>query len=372
VSAPSPHPEARPASDGDDWIVDAHLDLASNALQANRDLRESVQVLRVREAGEAGPGRGRNTVALPELRAGGVRLCFGTLLARSSGRPRPHVDFDSVEQANAVAHGQLAYYRAMERSGHMHLIADGSALDAHAAAAAGGEAALPLGVMVVMEGADPIIQPEDVHAWAADGLRALSLAHYGPGRYAGGTGTGNGLTKLGRALLRELPSAGVALDLVHLADAGFWQSLEAFSGPVHVSHANCRALVPNQRQLTDDQVRAVVERGGVIGVALDAWMLVPGWVKGKTTPVGVRLERVLDHIAHMCELVGGTHGVGIGSDLDGGYGTEQTPEDLDTVADLARLGTMLRLRGFSAEDVSRVLHGNWLRWMRESLAGSPS
>ena len=350
-----------------DWLVDAHLDLAWNALQWNRDLREPVAVLRVREATEAGPGRGRNTVALPDLRAGGVRLCFATVLARSSGTTRPHVDFASFEQANAVALGQLAYYRALERGGHVRVLTDLAALDAHVAGIDRGDG--PLGVVLAMEGADPILDPDDAATWAAAGLRLVGLAHYGPGRYAGGTGTSGGLTDLGRALLPRLAEAGIALDVTHLSDPAFWEAIEAFEGPVHVSHGNCRALVPNQRQLSDDQIRAVVARGGVIGAALDAWMLEPGWVKGRSRREGVDLERVADHVAHVCELAGSTAHAGIGSDLDGGFGTEQSPEGLETVADLARIGPLLAARGFGVEDVRKVLHGNWVRWVRGVWGG---
>jgi membrane dipeptidase len=368
VSTPGEEPD-RPRSP---WILDAHLDLAANALQGSRDLRESAQVLRVREAAEAGPGRGASTVALPELREGRVAICFATLLARSSGTPRAGVDFASAEQANAIAWGQLAYYRALERGGHARVLCDRAALDAHVAAteASRGADAPPLGVVVAMEGADPILSPDDVGEWVAAGLRTVGLAHYGPGRYAGGTGTGSGLTDLGRALLPVLAAAGVALDLTHLSDAAFWQAIEAFEGPVHVSHANCRALVPHGRQLSDDQIRAVVVRGGVIGVALDAWMLVPGWVKGVTLRDGVRqrdgvsLAHVVDHIDHVCQVAGGPAHVGIGSDLDGGFGTEQAPRDLDTIADLAVLAPLLAGRGYAAEDVTAIMHGNWVRWAR--------
>lgn len=349
------------------WIVDAHLDLGWNALGWNRDLRDPVHVLRVREAADAGPGRGRNTVALPDLRRGGVRLCFGTLLARTSGVRRPHVDWDSAEQANASAHGHLAYYRALERGSHVSLIGDLATLERHVARVESGDDT-PLGLVVAMEGADPILAPEDVADWAADGLRLLGLAHYGPGRYAGGTGTDTGLTDLGRALLAALPGAGVVLDLTHLSDRAFWQALERTEGPVHVSHGNCRALVPNQRQLDDDQIRTVAARGGVIGVALDAWMLEPDWVKGVSRPDRVTLERVVDHIEYVCTLTGGVAAVGIGSDLDGGFGREQSPGDLETVADLSRLAGLLAGRGFAPDEVDAVMHGNWLAFLRRCWA----
>ncbi|MCA1791281.1 MAG: membrane dipeptidase [Thioalkalivibrio sp.] len=370
------------------WILDAHLDLAWNALQWNRDLRESVHVLRVREAADTGPGRGRNTVALPELRAADVRICFATLLARVSGTPRAHVDFASAEQACAIAWGQLAYYRSLERGGHLRVLADVAGLrdhvpeaspadDVHGSASQASDVVsvprtLQLGVVVAMEGADPILAPDDVGTWAAAGLRTLGLAHYGFGRYAGGTGTGSGLTDLGRSVLPLMREVGLALDLTHLADTGFWQAIELFDGPVHVSHGNCRTLVPNQRQFGDDQIRAVADRGGVIGIALDAWMLAPGWVKGHSRRDDIGLERVVDHVDHVCTLLGDTRHVGIGSDLDGGFGTEQSPEGLETVADLRRLEGMLARRGYTTDDIANVLHGNWLRWLHTWLGTDAS
>jgi len=296
-----------------------------------------------------------------------VRLCFATLLARSSGVRRPHVDWDSAEQANASARGHLAYYRALERGGHVTVIDDLAALELHVTRVEAGEVT-PLGMVVAMEGADPILAPDDLGAWAADGLRLLGLAHYGPGRYAGGTGTDAGLTDLGRELLGALPGAGIVLDLTHLSDRAFWQALELTDGPVHVSHGNCRALVPNQRQLDDDQIRAVADRGGVIGIALDAWMLEPGWVKGVSRPDRVTLQHVVDHVEHVIEVTGDVASVGIGSDLDGGFGREQSPGDLDTVADLARVAELLASRGFDVAEVDTVMHGSWLGFLRRCWA----
>ena len=352
------------------WLADAHLDLAWNALQWNRDLCEDVHVTRVREASEVGPGRGRNTVALPDMRRGGVRLLFGTLLARCSGVAKAHIDYSSPEQANAAAWGQLAYYRALERRAHLRVIADRAALDDHVRYADGG-GDTP-GLVVAMEGADPILEPDELPAWTRAGLRLLGLTHYGPGRYAGGTGTGRGLTDLGRALLDAMTRERLILDLTHLSDKGFWEALERFPGLIHVSHANCRALVPHQRQLDDAQLRAIASRGGVVGVALDAWMLVPGWVKGASRPDGLTLRHVADHIDYICQLLGSSRFVGIGSDLDGGFGREQCPEDLDTIADLRLLAPILYQRGYTREDVADIFHGNWVRLLRQHWGESPS
>jgi membrane dipeptidase len=220
-----------------------------------------------------------------------------------------------------------------------------------------------------MEGADPILEPGQLQEWWDAGLRLLGITHYGPGRYAGGTATELGLTELGPSLLAEMERLGVLLDLTHCSDLSFWQALDHYGGPVLASHNNCRALVPNQRQFSDDQLRAVIERDGVIGAALDAWMLKPAWVIGErfnpANPV-VTLADVVDHIDHVCQLAGNSRHAAIGTDLDGGYGREQSPQDLDTIADLQKLPGMLAARGYGADDVAGIMHGNWLRLLRKA------
>jgi membrane dipeptidase len=166
-----------------------------------------------------------------------------------------------------------------------------------------------------------------------------------------------------------MQEAGMILDLTHLSDGSFWQALEAFGGPVMASHNNCRALVPGVRQFSDRQITALVQREGVMGVALDAWMLYPGWIKGQTLPEVVGLEAVVDHIDHICQLAGNSRHAAIGTDLDGGYGTEQCPHDLDTIADLQSIPDLLRARGYGEADVRGIVYGNWLRLFYEAWEG---
>ena len=351
-------------------IVDAHLDLAWNALQWNRDLQLSVHTLRVQESHLTGPGRGQGTVALPEMRNGRVALCFGTLLARSTGRAEANVDYSDPAQAYAAAQGQLAYYRSLSESGAIRLIQDGDKLEAHMADWEGWEAAQqgpqpPVGVMISMESADPIRDAEQLSAWHEAGVRLIGPAHYGPGRYAGGTGTELPLTPAGLQLLSEMDQLGIILDLTHLSDQAFWQAIDHFQGPVLASHNNCRALVPHQRQFDDDQLRAIIARGGVIGAALDTWMVRTGWVRRAKDNAPVTLRDVTDHIDHICQLAGNSRHAGIGSDLDGGFGREQSPADLDTIADLQCIAVILSQRGYKEEDVAGIMHGNWVRLLRE-------
>lgn len=361
-------------------IVDAHLDLAWNALQWNRDLLQSVYVIRALErvpvVAHPGNGRALGMVALPEMRAGRVALSFATLLARSTGHAEPNLDYPTPAQAYAIAQGQLAYYHALERHGHIRIITDRSGLDQHMAEWAAwdaGEGAVPsdsppLGFVVSMESADPILSPDQLQQWWEAGLRLLGPAHYGPGRYAGGTGVEGGLTERGMPLLSEMERLGMMLDLTHFSDRAFWQALDQFNGTVLASHNNCRALVPHQRQFSDEQLRAIFERDGVVGAALDAWMLQKGWVVGESSNEGVTLKDVVDHIDHVCQLSGNSRHVALGTDLDGGFGWEQSPSDLDTIADLQKLRGLLADRGYGMEDVAAILHGNWLRLLRRSWA----
>jgi membrane dipeptidase len=161
---------------------------------------------------------------------------------------------------------------------------------------------------------------------------------------------------------------GMILDVTHLADRSFAEALDLFGGPVLASHHNCRALVPDQRQLSDQQIKRLVDRGAVIGAALDCWMLTPGWVRGQTMPeqANVRLESVVDHIDHVCQLAGNARHAAIGSDLDGGFGKEQSPRDLDTIADLQRLRPLLANRGYPAEDIEGIMYKNWVRFFSDA------
>jgi membrane dipeptidase len=355
-------------------IIDAHLDLSMNALQWNRDLLQSVYTIRTQEQFVLGKGRAQGVVAYPEMRRGRIFLSVATLIARSTGRPVPHFDFLSATQSYGMAHGQLAYYRALEELGHVRIITDLAALEQHTAEWQAWDAAHleeteqtpPLGFVISMEGADPILHPEQLAQWHEAGLRLLGPTHYGPGRYAGGTATELGLTPLGPPLLREMDRLGVLLDLTHLSDLAFWESLEHYGGLVLASHNNCRALVPHQRQFSDAQLGAIFERDGVIGVAFDAWMLQPGWVVGQTTNERVTISTVVDHIDHICQLAGNSRHAAIGTDLDGGYGKEQSPRDLETIADLQQLNSLLAARGYSTDDITAILHGNWLRLLRQA------
>ena len=352
-------------------IIDAHLDLAWNAIQWNRNLQQSVYTIRAQESGLLDPGRGQGTVTVPEMRKGRVALCFATLIARSTGHAVPNVDYSSPLQAYAVAQGQLAYYQVLSESGEVRLINDLKELNNHIIQWEQWESNIqktqpPLGLIISMESADPILKPDQLPAWKEAGVRLIGPAHYGAGRYAGGTSTELRLTHDGTMLLHEMERLGIILDLTHLSDEAFWEALDIFGGRVIASHNNCRTLVPHQRQFDDKQIRAIIDREGIIGAAFDNWMIRPGWVRGSKENERVVIEHVVDHIDHICQLAGNAKHAAIGSDLDGGFGREQSPSDLDTIADLQKLVDILTGRGYGMEDVSLIMHGNWLRLLRNA------
>ncbi|MGN6416462.1 MAG: dipeptidase [Pseudobacter sp.] len=354
------------------FIIDAHLDLSMNALEWNRDLRETVQAIRDRERGLTDkPDRAKGTVALPELRAGNIGLVVATQIARYVAPENTLPGWHSPHQAWAQSQGQLAWYKAMEKAGEMVMISNKTALEKHIALWNDGtpNTNKPVGYVLSLEGADSIVDMSYLEQAWNYGLRAIGPAHYGPGRYANGTDATGRLTEQGHALIKEIERLGLILDATHLCDDAFWDAMELFNGNVWASHNNVRSLVDHNRQFSDNMIKTLVSKGAVIGAALDAWMMVPNWVRQQSTPEGMHcnLEVIIDHIDHICQLAGNSLHVGIGTDLDGAFGKEQCPYDLETITDLQKLPAMFNRRGYSEEDIKNIMHGNFLRFLRNAL-----
>jgi membrane dipeptidase len=354
------------------FIIDAHLDLAMNAMEWNRDLKQPVADLRQREKDmNDKPDRGRNMVSLPALREGKIGLVVATQIARYVRKGSPLPGWHSPEQAWAQSQAQLGWYQAMTEGSEMVQISGLASLLAHINKwedASVPDRDKPVGFILSLEGADSLVNLSYLEKAYGYGLRALGPAHYGQGRYAGGTGTEDGFSEAGKSLLKEMDSLHMILDITHLTDLGFSQAMEIYQGPVWASHHNCRALVKNQRQLTDDQIRILIDRGAVIGGVLDAWMLSDGWIRGISLPkaMGTDLNRLIDHYDHICQIAGSANHIAIGSDLDGMFGTEQSPYDMDTIADLQKLPDLLKQRGYGEKDIQNILHGNWLRFLKNA------
>jgi membrane dipeptidase len=363
----------RPYSEDDMLIIDAHLDLSMNALEWNRDLTRPIDEIRARERHLTDkPDRGRGTVSFAEMRRGGIGLCVATQIARYVAPDNPLPGWHSPEQAWAQTQGQLAWYRAMEEHGELVQIRSLDALDAHVErwqAAPGDQHAI--GYILSLEGADSLVTVGHLERGYEYGLRAVGPAHYGPGIYAQGTNATGTMGPGGHELLREMERLGIILDVTHLCDDSLRDALDHYRGPLWASHSNCRTLVDHNRQFSDDHIRELLQRGAVIGAVFDAWMLSPGWIRGTTTPesAGVTLESVANHIDHICQIAGNTLHCMIGSDLDGAFGREQSPSDVDTIADITKLLDRLRARGYDDEDIRNIAHGNFLRFLRRVWGG---
>ncbi len=349
-------------------VVDAHQDIAYNALKYGRDYRRSALVTRTREP----QGTPSATIGLPEAIAGRVAVVCATLFvapAASDWTPTGNEKtYSNPQEAYTYASEQLDYYeRLADESDRIVLAKSATDLDRVLAT---WTADTPVhrrkqGLVVLMEGADPIIEPRQFEEWYARGVRIVGPA-WQRTRYCGGTGAPGGLTALGRALLDVMASFGALLDLSHMAQKSFYEACDRYEGPVFASHSNPRKFCDTDRHLSDDMIRTLAARDGVMGTVLYNRFLSNTWKRGD--PKGdITLKVVADVIDHVCQVTGSAAHVGIGSDFDGGFGSEMIPLELDTVADLCAVGTVLSERGFSAADVQAVLSGNMLRKLRQAL-----
>ncbi len=364
-------------------IIDGHLDLAYNALAHDRDQTLTVKELRRREpaGGREGAG-GSATVSLPDLRRGDIRTCVATIYVRSRSPLDPREsasrmadDYSSPAQAHANARGQLAYYRMLEHLGELTIFQTRDDLvrrwqqytqpDVRTQTVTASPS--PVGCIIMMEGADAIVTPTEARDWFNLGVRMVSLVHGGANTYAVGTGEEGPLTEAGRLLLKQFDEIGMAVDLSHLSDTSFFEVMDRFEGRICATHNNARRFVPGNRHLTDEQIRLIVQREGVIGVVAFNPFLVPGWKRGTTPREAVAMTHVADQIDHICQITGDARHAAIGSDLDGGFGVESCPHDLDTIADLQKLAPILKSRGYSETDLTAIFHGNWLRFFSEAL-----
>ncbi|MEP6466124.1 MAG: membrane dipeptidase [Parafilimonas sp.] len=351
------------------FTIDAHLDLSMNAMEWNRDLRKPVFELREAEKDlHDKPDRGKGTVAFPELRKGNIGLVVATQIARHVAPGNPLPGWHSPQQAWAQTQAQLAWYKEMEACGEMKMIRNNNDLNAHVSLWMNGDAHKSIGYILSLEGADSIVSIDYLERAYEYGLRAIGPAHYGPGRYANGTDATGNLNENGKALLKEMERLNIILDATHLCDDAFWDAMNLFNGHIWASHNNCKKFVDHNRQYSDEQIKVLIEKDAVIGAAFDAWMLVPNWKRGISTPekMDCNLEKVIDNIDHICQLAGNSFHAGIGSDLDGAFGKEQCPQDLETIEDLNKIPSLLLKRGYSKNDVENIMHGNWLRFLKNA------
>ncbi|MBI5029206.1 MAG: membrane dipeptidase [Chloroflexi bacterium] len=348
-------------------LVDSHLDLAENVTLFGCDLTLSVAERRAREKRSTGQA----TVSLPELERGGIAVVIATVtpgfLAADVGadfEPRSAL-YHTAEQAEAQALSQIDLYESWEKQGRVRLLKSVIDLEHHLQL---WQADRKPGLVMLMEGADPIVHVGDLPKWWQRGLRMIGLT-YGDTKYGAGVRGGSlnfrhgGLTPDGFELLKSMADLGFIWDISHLAEEGIWQGLDMNFPRVCASHANVRALTPTDRHLSDDVIRAIGQCGGVIGLVLYNSFIEPRWKQDKS--IVVTLNDLARHANHMAS-VGGWNHVGIGSDLDGGFGREECPIEIDTVADLNKVGSVV-----PTEFRDAILSTNWLDFLRGSLPNTP-
>ena len=356
------------------FIVDAHLDLAYNALYHGRDIRRSVSKMRAAEG--SGSARGVATVAIPELEKAGVGLVFATIFVPPANSPigsyREEITYHNAAEAHNLGMVQLDYYhRLADEVESIRLVGDLEDLKqvvaSHQAENQDEDGRRLLGIVPLIEGADPIREPEEAEVWYERGVRLVGLA-WDDTRYAAGAwrGGGEGVSKAGYHLLEVMADLGFVLDLTHMSHQGVHEAIDRYEGRVVATHSNAQALVPGERHLSNEQIRRIGERDGVIGVVLFNAFLRAGYHKGDAKE-SVSLDQVVAHIDHICQLLGDANHVGIGSDLDGGFGAADIPAEMDNVADLPLIATRLLDYGYEQKDVANIMGENWLNLLRQVL-----
>ena len=326
-------------------IVDAHLDLAYNTTR-NRDPRQRAEIQPVAENEIA-------TVGFPNLIEGNVALVCSTIFCAPGGYG--HGGYTNADEARTQALQQLKWYQSVIDEGLFRFVRRRSEVPR--------ETGKTINGILLLEGADALRSPADVREWFDQGLRIVGLA-WRRTRMAGGTGQPGPLTDEGRTLVRELDRFKIIHDVSHLAEESFWELLDLTAGPVIATHSNCRAIVPTDRQLSDDMIKAIAARDGVIGMNFyDKFLMPPNEYGTRRCNLG----DLIRHIRHICDLLGNSNHVGLGSDMDGGLGREQIPHEIVTSSGLPRIASALTLSGFSNDDIEKIMGGNWLRYFANHL-----
>lgn len=351
------------------FYVDAHLDLAYNALNYQRPFNLSVKDIRAREGKK--PVAGIATVSFPDLKVSEVGLIFATLFAFPAGSPTgmdgAKYAYRNAAEAHQQAMAQLdCYHRLADDDPAIRFIGDRESLNELIASWKNDGERL-LGIVPLMEGADPIQEPEECELWYGRGVRVIGPA-WDDTRYAAGAwrGSQSGLTTEGHHLLDVMAEMGFILDISHMNEKASFEAIERYEGFVVATHSNVRTLVPGERHLGDVQIRALGERDGVMGIVLYNRFLKAGYYKGDPKQ-RVTLDHVVAHIDHICQLLGDAAHVGIGSDLDGGFGVADIPAEMDTVHDLTKIGSALKLRGYDEADIVQIMGGNWVSLLQRAF-----
>ncbi len=368
-------------------LVDAHEDLAWNMIVLGRDYTHSAAETRAREVGSEIPAlMGDTLLGWPDYQRGRVAVVFSTLFAsprRQGGKEEWNAyTYANFEEAHTLYQTQLdAYHRLTdEHPDQFRLVQVRRDLDEVLAKwqkipptsdeEQPKTANAPVGLCVLMEGAEGVGDPRELEEWWARGVRLIGLAWAG-NRYCGGTGSPGPLTGEGYALLEAMADLGFGLDLSHMDVQSALQALDAYPGTILASHANAARLLKgldSNRHLPDEVIHGLIERDGVIGVVPFNCFLLPGWDRSDRRE-DVSLHKVVAQIDMLCQMAGDALHVGIGTDFDGGFGLQSVPAELDTIADLHKLAPLLAAKGYADTDIAAIFGKNWIDRLNRILPG---
>ncbi len=329
-----------------DWI-DGHLDLAYIAMSVG-DIRTDAS------------DRSRRCVSLPALVRGNVRVVAATIFvergSEAASTPWGYRDENDWQGANRAAELQMAYYEQLESEGLVRIVRTRSDLHDQS------DRARPK-LIILMEGADPIRDASDAARWHARGVRMVGLTWALGSRFAGGNQSGGALTSAGRELVAALDALHIVHDASHLSDVAFDDLLSATSRPIVASHSNARALMAhNERHITDDKVREIARRGGVVGLNLYGRFL------ANDRPA--LLEDAINHVQHITDVAQSHNVCVLGSDLDGGFLPELAPAQVRGCDCSHALTDALAGRGWNNQACENFAGKNWMRVFDRALAGS--
>lgn len=360
-------------------IIDAHEDIAYNHVNYQRDIRRTVQETRLKEKGSYIIDETDDTMlSWEEYQTGQVAMVFGTIFI-VPGKHSPSTTLKPVyyspDDVSRLYQEQIDYYRFLSQSpeNQFELISTRAQMNRilntwNDMPAFYPDIVHPVGILMSIEGLEGIKDIKEIERYWEAGVRAIGPVWAG-GRFCGGTLEFGGFTPDGYALLKEMNRFGFILDLSHMTDLSACQALDAYEGPVIGSHANPRALLDErsgERHFSDSVIRGLIERDSVMGIVPFNRFLVPQWSK-ETDGKNVSLDNVIRHIDYVCQLAGTARHVAIGSDFDGGFGSQSVPQDLDTIADLQKLGPLLKDRGYTDSDIEGIFWKNWHRVLENNL-----
>lgn len=360
-------------------LVDAHADIAYNMLRYGRDYTRSAAETRQIELGSATVSENEDTLlGWPDYQRGQTAVIFSTLYAiperwnKSENKSQVYKTFDKAHQ---LYHEQLITYHRLANSApdKFRLIASSRDLNLilnhwHSPT----ESEHPVGMVILMEGADGILNPSELEEWHELGVRLIGPAWVGT-RYSGGWREPGPLTSEGRNLLSAMADYNFMLDISHMDEQAILEALDIYRGPIVGTHGNCKSLLSNSnsnRHFSDRVIEGVIKRNGVIGIVPFNAYLKTGWTAGKNKRSEVPLKLAADHIDHICQIAGNALHAGIGSDFDGGFGLQSVPPEIETVADLQNLVSLLQARGYSETDIENIFSGNWLTRLKRDLPTS--